>query len=56
MRIIYFSLQPFQQIRYELVGVDKALNYFEVDSVSGDVRITASLSNDVDTVYRVSQD
>lgn len=46
--------QQFGTVSYALVGADSGSNFFTIDQSSGQVRLTSTISNDFNTVYRVT--
>ena len=47
------SDDSFGVIRYRLIGDDSAPTYFEIDSVTGEIKLKQSLAEDTKTEYQV---
>ena len=44
---------PFNRIRYEIIGDDSAAQYFSVDATSGRVTVSSNLATDATRNYKV---
>ena len=50
---LFFLQNDFKTIRYSIVGDDSAPDFFEVNAESGQVRLSASIANELTELYRV---
>lgn len=45
--------EPFNQIRYDIIGDDAAPNFFRIDEKSGKISVSNNLENDGTRIYKV---
>lgn len=50
----FFLQAPFNTLEYDIIGDDAAPTYFSINSVSGNIFLQSSISNDASDVYYVS--
>lgn len=46
--------EPFNTVRYAIIGDDAATNYFRINAESGAIQISNNLENDATRTYSVS--